>query len=759
MNKKPLCHVLAIPLTIGLLLSLAGPYITLAQTPVDQSTQGDYPASIVPVMSQELDILPNSTENVVPVAVADTYEVESGTALTVDAASGVLANDVDADGDPLTAQLMSATAFGSLIFRSDGSFVYTPNPGYIGKDTFVYKAYDGLFYSTPVPVTFNVIEGANAQPVALADTYAVVTGTTLTVDAASGVLANDSDADGDPLVAQLVSGTAFGSLTFYPNGSFVYIPNAGYTGADHFIYEASDGEFTSNPVIVTINVTTGDNTPPVAVGDTYSVETGTILEMDAASGVLANDIDAEGDALTAQLVGAGTAQGILTFRSDGSFKYEPNVGYIGSDRFVYTASDGVFTSTSVTVTINVTSEDETVPVAVADTYSVETGATLTVDAASGVLSNDFDVDGDVLTAQLVGAGTSQGILTFNHDGSFVYVPKADFTGTDRFIYQASDGLFTSIAAVVTINVTSEGKTAPVAVADTYAVETGDVLTVDAPGVLANDIDADGDALTAQLVGGGTAQGLLTFNSDGSFKYTPIAGYIGSDSFVYQAYDGLFTSIAVKVTINVTVEGKTPPIAVADIYAVKFETTLTVDAASGVLANDLDADGDVLIAYLMSGTAFGSLSFHPDGSFVYVPRAGYIGADRFTYQAWDGWFASTPVMVTINVKTEGNTIPIAVADTYAMETGTTLTVDAAEGVLVNDSDADGDVILAQLVAGTTEGNLTLNPDGSFVYEPVAGYTGADHFVYQANDGLATSLPVMVTINVIEGLDLYLPVAIK
>jgi VCBS repeat-containing protein len=87
------------------------------------------------------------------------------------------------------------------------------------------------------------------------------------------------------------------------------------------------------------------------------------------------------------------------------------------------------------------------------------------------------------------------------------------------------------------------------------------------------------------------------------------------------------------------------------------------------------------------------------------------------------------------------------------------VDAAEGVLVNDSDADGDVILAQLVAGTTEGNLTLNPDGSFVYEPVAGYTGADHFVYQANDGLATSLPVMVTINVIEGLDLYLPVAIK
>jgi len=533
MKKNLLYNGLTILMAIGLLLSLSGPYTTLAQTKVD------------------------SPENILadPIAVADNYTVGAGTTLTVDATHGVLANDSDADGDPLTAQLVGGgTAFGNLMLNSNGSFVYVPDVGYSGDDHFVYQAYDGVSTSSPVTVTITVTPGDNTTPVAVADIYNVESGTTLTVDVASGVLSNDYDADGDALTAQLVGGgTAFGSLTFNSDGSFMYTPDVGYIGADHFVYQATDGVFTSTPVTVTINVTATGYSAPVALADTYEVAAGTTLTVDVASGVLSNDYDADGDALTAQLVGGGTAFGSLTFNSDGSFVYTPDVGYIGADHFVYQATDGVFTSTPVTVTINVTATGYSVPVALADTYEVDHNTTLTVDVASGVLANDSDADGDALTAQLVGGGTAFGSLTFNSDGSFVYAPDVGYIGADHFIYQATDGVFTSTPVTVTINVTATGYSAPVALADTYEVAPGTTLTVDAAlGVLANDSDADGDILTAQLVGRGTAFGTLTLNSDGSFVYEPNEGYTGTDRFVYQAYDGVFTSLAVTVTINVEI---------------------------------------------------------------------------------------------------------------------------------------------------------------------------------------------------------------
>ena len=135
MKKNLLYNGLTILMAIGLLLSLSGPYTTLAQTKVD------------------------SPENILadPIAVADNYTVGAGTTLTVDATHGVLANDSDADGDILTAQLVGrGTAFGTLTLNSDGSFVYEPNEGYTGTDRFVYQAYDGVFTSLAVTVTINV---------------------------------------------------------------------------------------------------------------------------------------------------------------------------------------------------------------------------------------------------------------------------------------------------------------------------------------------------------------------------------------------------------------------------------------------------------------------------------------------------------------------------------------------------------------------------------------------------------------------------
>ena len=92
--------------------------------------------------------------------------------------------------------------------------------------------------------------------------------------------------------------------------------------------------------------------------------------------------------------------------------------------------------------------------------------------------------------------------------------------------------------------------APVAADDSYSVNQDAVLTVAAPGVLANDTDADGDPLTAVKVSD-PAHGTLALNADGSFTYTPANGYAGSDSFTYKANDGQADSDVATVSIDVT----------------------------------------------------------------------------------------------------------------------------------------------------------------------------------------------------------------
>jgi hypothetical protein len=289
-----------------------------------------------------------------PTATTDYYDAAADVVLVVDAAQGVLANDSDPDNTGLTAILIGTTSHGILVLRANGSFSYNPDDGYSGLDTFTYMASDGILLTPITTVIIAVNISGNMPPVAVADTYGVTTGTNLTVDAADGVLANDSDADGDALTAQLVGvPTPNGTLNFNADGSFSYTPDAGYTGADRFVYEAFDGEATSTPVLVTINVNAPGNMAPVAVADGYEMLGGTMLIVEAASGLLVNDSDAEGDTLTVELVGETTPHGTLTLVEDGSFVYVPEAGYTGIDQFVYQAMDWVLASAPVLVTINI----------------------------------------------------------------------------------------------------------------------------------------------------------------------------------------------------------------------------------------------------------------------------------------------------------------------------------------------------------------------------------------------------------------------
>jgi VCBS repeat-containing protein len=654
-----------------------------------------------------------------PVAVNDAYTVAEGGTLNVPA-PGVLANDSDPDGDPITAVLVTGPAHGTVTLNPNGSFTYVHDGSETLTDSFTYKANDGSLDSNVATVTFTVTP-VNDPPVAHNDAYTVAEGGTLNV-AAPGVLANDTDPDSS-LTASVVTGPAHGSLVLNPNGSFTYIHDGSETTSDSFTYQASDGFLTST---ATVNITiTPVNDPPVAVNDAYTVAEGGTLNV-AAPGVLGNDTDPD-SSLTASLV-SGPAHGTLTLNANGSFTYVHDGSETTTDSFVYKASDGSLSSNA-TVNITITPVNDP-PVANNDAYTVAEGGTLNV-PAPGVLGNDTDPDSS-LTASVV-TGPAHGTLTLNPNGSFSYVHDGSETTTDSFVYQASDGTSTS-NATVTITITPVNDP-PVANNDAYTVAEGGTLNVPAPGVLGNDTDPD-STMTAVLVSG-PAHGSLTLNADGSFSYVHDGSETTSDSFTYKANDGTVDSNVATVTITVSPVDDAP-VAVNDAYSVAEGGTLNV-AAPGVLGNDTDVDTPAgsLNAVLVSGPAHGTLTFNGNGSFSYAHDGSETTTDSFTYKANDGTSDSNVATVTITI-TPVDDAPVAINDAYVVSEGGTLTI-PAPGVLGNDTDADSPAasLSAVLVSGPAHGSLTLNADGSFTYTHDGSETLTDSFTYKVSDGTSFS----------------------
>ncbi len=380
-------------------------------------------------------------------------------------------------------------------------------------------------------------------------------------------------------------------------------------------------------------------------------------------------------------------------------------------------------------------DPNTPPEANDDAVSVAEDTAVTID----VLANDGDIDGDPLSASIV-SGPANGTVIANSDGTFTYTPNADFNGTDSFTYSVSDGHGDTDTATVSVVVTPVND-APLAADDTATTAQGAPVTIV---VLANDSDVDGDALSPSLVSGATNGG-VTLNADGTFTYTPDAGFAGTDSFTYSVSDGKGGSAT--ATVSITVEpANAAPVARDDSAATDEDMGVVID----VLANDEDADGDPLSASIASGPANGTVIANPDGTFTYTPNADFNGTDSFTYSVSDGQGGSDTATVSVAVAPV-NDAPNAVDDAVAAVAnmdisgeGGSVTID----VLANDSDPDGDPLGASLLGDASHGTVLVNPDGTFTYTPDTGFTGTDSFTYSLSDGKGGSDWATVTVSVAE-----------
>jgi hypothetical protein len=297
--------------------------------------------------------------------------------------------------------------------------------------------------------------------------------------------------------------------------------------------------------------------------------------------------------------------------------------------------------------------------------------------------------------------------------------------------------------------------APVAGDDVYATPQDTTLVVAAPGVLANDTGTG--TLTAVKVTD-PAHGSVTLNSDGSLSYVPTALYNGPDSFTYKANDGSLTSLAATVTITVSAAGVPLPADVPPVCANAAASTLESAVLHGAVSC-VDVDGPHALTYRkVSDPANGTLSIATNGSYTYLPGAGFGGTDSFTFTANDGMLDSNVATVTITVVAVGS-YPDARNDTVTVVQGSGPTPLA---ILANDvpRPGPGEILTISAVTPGKHGSITITGGGSgLTYDPVGLYLGSDLFSYTILDGHGgtDTAYVLVTVITLATVPIATPVA--
>ncbi|MEQ8319104.1 MAG: cadherin-like domain-containing protein, partial [Rhodospirillales bacterium] len=439
----------------------------------------------------------------------------------------------------------------------------------------------------------------------------------------------------------------------------------------------------------------------------------------AASDLLADDTDVDGDSLSLQSVGNATG-GTVALDGDGDVLFTPAADFNGQATFEYTVTDGTATSTQ-TVTVDVAAVNDA-PVAVADTLNTFLDTPLTIQSIE-LTGNDTDVDGDALTVTSVSAGTG-GVPVFDPDtAEVIFTPSDGFTGTATFSYTVSDGNGLTDTATATVSVAANAT--PDAAPDTAWTTVNAAILIGATDLLADDVDPDGDVISLTAVGNATG-GTVSLDGNGDVVFTPDAGFTGQASFDYTIDDGKGATDTATVTVDVT----TPPVA-GDAAA---------QVASGGNASWMltSMGGDGVLTYVIDGLAastdatyledagwfetvgggFVRIADAAAGTYEYQSGAGQAGADSFDFRVTDSRGLTSTATVDIGVGAGG----------YSIDQG--LTFDAGSGTRLDRTFG------APTSATTWTLSAWVKRDSLGSQQMIMASTGdRDRLYFESNDALA------------------------
>ncbi len=553
-------------------------------TPLANSTDADvltYTVTDSSGLSATGTITINITAvNDAPVAVNDSTTAIAG---SVDNDILVLSNDTPGPANESTQTLTITNVTtpsngGTVTIAANGrSILYTPDPTYIGSETFIYTVQDNGNPARTATATVTVDVAPATRPFAVANRFTVVEDTTNNV---FNVLANDLVNTGETaLLVGINSNPANGTATINTNNTattaddtIVYAPNANFFGTDVFTYAMNETNGTGANSIGTVTVTVNNvNDIPVlvndpAVGVVIATEENAALTIPFAT-LTANDSPGpnETDSLTITSVSAVTPNAGTVAINGVDVVYTPAANFFGTFLFTYLAVDNGVTpltsATPATVTVTVNPFNDP-PVLTTKSFTGTEDQNVTM-AITSVLANDSPGPGETASQTLsltsVAAVTSgQGSVAIVGT-NVVYTPAANFNGPFLFTYTATDSGVPakSSTATVTVNMAAVND-APVPAADSVRAFKNNTQRITIASLLSNDStgpsDESGQTLSITAVQAGTNGTVQLDTANGVVLFTPTADYVGPASFTYTVQDnGGGATNSATGSVSVTVE--------------------------------------------------------------------------------------------------------------------------------------------------------------------------------------------------------------
>jgi PKD repeat protein len=488
--------------------------------------------------------------NIAPVAANDVATTVRDTPVTID----VLANDSDADGDPLTianVSLLSSYpgAAYQLIQLASGRWglVVTPPNAFVGTLTFTYQACDPWgACSAPATVTLTVTSAAID---AIGEQFYTYQNQTLYISVAE-LLANVyvSQATQLPLTISYDTSILMGTLSC-TSTTCTYTPPLGAAGFTLFRYTVTDSKGNQDTAPVRIYVGLTDS-QKVTASDIYlSTTWNTPITFTYNDVAFQAATDADGDTLTIGLASQKTLFGNLVCSTPMyTCTYTPNTGYAGTDRFAYTATDMI--NPSVTAYINILTMPLTTPTFDARGGVVVTGENEPVYIGSGILANDYLPNGGPEVVTSFSTSGLQGSLSCTASGCTYTPPYAGFQGTTSFTYTATDSHGATDTAAVKICVACTNHP-PVATPQTLAATENEPLRFSVFNLMNKNYDPDDDPLFMTVFAVSAKLGTLNCGTPNYWcTYTPNANTTGSDVITYELSDGqAYVESTVTITIS------------------------------------------------------------------------------------------------------------------------------------------------------------------------------------------------------------------